>query len=231
MITAKNFWLWFGGIWLSVGVVFLAVGGAVALRRASLDERFASESRAATGTVLTKEIISSSDSATTYRVEFRFESDQGATVRGSADLESAAWDELLEQGPIAVAYLAQSPETFRVPGQRDSTLVLLWVFPLVGAALAGVGGFLLLRALRLRRLESTGTVATAVVTDVAPGSLRINGVPQWRLRYRFRDASGEQHEGSCHLPAEQAERWRAGAEGRVRYDAQRPRSNVWIGVD
>jgi hypothetical protein len=229
MITTRNFWLWFGGIWLSVGAVFLAAGGAIALSRSSLEDRFATESRTAAGTVLTKEIVSSSDRATSYRVEFRFESDQGVTVRGSAKLDATAWDELIEQGPIEVVYLASSPQTFRVPGQRGSTLVLSWVILLVGAVLAGVGGFLLLRALHLRRVERTGVVTAAIVTEVAPGNVHINGVPQWRLRYRFRDGKGEQREGSCHLRADQAQRWRAGSEGRVRYDPARPRSNVWIG--
>jgi hypothetical protein len=238
MITAKNFWFWFGGIWFAVGVVFLAVAMAIGVNGARLDARFAAQGRTVEGVVLGKEIVSSSSSSSSssspsYRVTFRFTGERGETLRGTADVEAEAWDALIERGPIAVTYLPERPQAYRVAGQRQTERVLSLVFGGVGAALAIVGGFVLFTALRNRRrergLEREGVLTAAVVTALAPGNIRVNGVPQWKLRYRFSDSQGRTHEGSRTLSAEEAQHWQPGTTGRVRYDARNPRSHVWIG--
>lgn len=240
MITAKNFWFWFGGIWFAVGVVFLTVAIVVGVLGARLDARFAAEGRAAEGVVLGKEIGSSSSSSSSstsspsYRATFRFTDERGQTWRGSAQLETEAWDALIEGGPIELAYLPDRPLTYRVQGRRDGEEVVVRACGGVGAALALVGGFLLISALRNRRrergLEQSGVATEATVFGLAPGNLRINGVPQWKLRYRFRDSEGRSREGSHTMSAREAQSWREGATGRVRYDPSDSRSHVWIGT-
>lgn len=56
MITPQNFWLWFGGIWLSVGSLFLVIGISVVLQRITVKDRLEKEDRSTQGVVLTKEV-------------------------------------------------------------------------------------------------------------------------------------------------------------------------------
>jgi len=229
VITSSNFWLWFGGLWLAVGLSFAAIGGGVGVYRSRLAAELDAHGAHVEGLVLAKEISAPQDRSTSYDVTFRFNDASGATIRGSAKLNPEAWDALAERGPIDVVYLANRPQTYRVPGQTDSDLVIAIVFPLVGGVLAIVGGFIVANALRTRRIARTGAVAAASVVDVRPGRVRINGIPQWEVRYRFRDATGRAHEGKCAVSPEDARVLNAGAVGRVRYDARNPRANVWTG--
>jgi hypothetical protein len=229
VITNSTFWFWFGGLWLAVGLCFLGVGAGVGVYRSELAARLDGEGVRAEGLVLTKEISAPRDRATSYNVTFRFDDGSGRTIRGSAKLDPEAWDALVERGPIEVVYLADRPQTYRIAGQSDSELVIALVFPIVGAVLAIVGGFILGNALRTRRVARTGAITEASVLDVRPGRLHINGIPQWELRYRFQDASGRAHEGKCSLSPDAAQRWKPGAVGRVRYDMRNPRANVWTG--
>jgi hypothetical protein len=235
VITTENFWLWFGGIWLAVGLSFLIIGGAIGFSSdgRALDARLQAQGTRVEGTVLAKEIVSQGDSPR-YRVTFRFEDANGAAVRGTADVDAAAWDALAERGPIEITYLADQPGTYRVPGQtRGDEAVLALVLPFVGAVVGAIGGALVVTALRTRRVRRellrSGSSAAASVLEVGPSGLSINGVPQWKVRYRFRDASGREHEGKCAVAPEEGQRWRQGAVGRVRYDAGNPRSQVWTG--
>ena len=229
MITNSNFWLWFGGLWLAVGLFFVAIGGGIGVYRSGLAAQLDREGVRAEGLVLAKEILAPRDGSASYSVTFRFDDARGETIRGSAKLERRAWDALVERGPIEVVYLADGPQAYRIAGQNDSELVIALVFPLVGAVLAVVGGFIFGNALRTRRVVRTGAIAQASVVDVRPGRLHINGIPQWEVRYRFQDASGRAHEGTCSLSPEAAQQLKPGAAGRVRYDARNPRANVWTG--
>lgn len=232
MITAENFWFWFGGIWLAVGLLFAGVGGGIAYNRAGVERRLAASGVATDGVVLVKE-LDARDGGDNYNVTFRFAGPQGETVRGSAELDAETWNGLVERGPISVVFLPDQPGTYRVPGQTDDAVVLGIVFPLVGVALALVGGFVVANAVRMRRIRGAllqrGATASATVVDVAPGNLRINGVPQMVLRYRFHDSSGKAHDGKVQLAPDEAQRWSVGAAGRVRYDSRNPRSHVWTG--
>jgi hypothetical protein len=227
VITSSNFWLWFGGLWLAVGLCFLGIGGGIAVYRGDLGARLEAEGVAVEGLVLAKEIVAPRDRSPSYNVTFRFTDARGETIRSSAKLDAEAWDALVERGPIEVVYLPSRPQTFSIAGQSDSERVIAFVFPLVGAVLAVVGGFILRNALRTRRVARTGAIAQASVVEVRPGRLHINGIPQWEVRYRFQDASGRAHEGRCSMSPDAAQRFKPGDVGRVRYDASNPRANVW----
>ena len=233
MITNENFWLWFGGIWLAVGLAFLGIGGGIGWHNGTIDARLDAEGAPAEGIVVGKEIVSRNDGPERYAVTFRFSDTRGETVRGSADLDAATWDALVERGPIEIVYLPASPLTYRVLGQSRANALLVFVFPLIGAVLAAVGGFIVVNALRQRgirrELMRSGAIAAGTVFDVGPGNLRINGIPQWQLRYRFQDSHGRAHEGKWVLSQEAARRWQPGSVGRIRYDAHNPRSQVWTG--
>lgn len=216
-----------------MGVLFLGIGLGVGLHIQRLDARLDTDGKQVAGVVLGKERSAPANGSESYRVIFRFDGPQGESVRGSAEVDAAAWDSVVERGPIDIVYLPDRPGTYRVVGQRREEAIVAIVFGLLGATLALVGGFVLGAALRnrsrARMLERRGTLTSASVIDVALGNLRINGVPQWTLRYRYRDAQGRTHNGACTVAPEDAGRWRAGSVGRVRYDPRKPRSHVWVG--
>ncbi len=239
MINPKNFWLWFGGIWLTVGVVFLTVGLSVGFYYMRVNNRLEQEGRTVAGMVLTKEVYttsskSSSRSSPSYRVTFRFAPREGNIVRGTADVTIDEWDALEERGPIQVTYLPDHPESYRVAGQSKD-IVLPLVFGVVGGVVGSIGGFIVFNAIGTRKREKelsrTGVTAEATVTDVGPSYLRINGVSQIKVRYRFQDAQGKAREGSCTMSPEEAGNWPPGHKGRVRYDPRRPKTSIWIGTE
>ena len=240
MITPKNFWLWFGGIWLSVGSLFLVIGISNGVHGIMVHDRLEKEGRTTKGMVLTKEVYTTSSksgsrSSPSYRVTFRFVPREGEAVRGTADVNIEDWDALEERGPIRVTYLPDQPQSHRVLGQSKAEVVLPLVFSAVGGVLSLIGGVIVLNALGKRKREKalrrSGGTAEATVTDVGPANVRINGIQQGTLRYRFQDPSGALQTGSCTLTPEEAQDWQPGQTGKVRYDLRRPGINVWIGKD
>ncbi|MGH9510209.1 MAG: hypothetical protein ACRD2M_09745, partial [Terriglobales bacterium] len=114
-------------------------------------------------------------------------------------------------------------------------VVLPLVFGVVGGIVGSIGGFIIFNAIGTRRREKelsrSGVIAEATVTDIVPAYVRINGVPQLKLRYRFQDAQGKTREGSCTMSPEEAGNWLPGHTGTVRYDVRKPRVSIWIGRD
>jgi hypothetical protein len=103
------------------------------------------------------------------------------------------------------------------------------------AVFGAIGGLFLRSGLKQRdlerRLRRDGTPADATVTAVAQGKFIVNDAPQWVIRYRFADHRGVLHEGaSVELPASDVERWRPGDVGRVLFNRQNPRENLWLGA-
>lgn len=233
MITTDNFWLWFGGIWLAAGVALLGIGGGIAMTQRSGDSSLVASGVRTEGIVLTKEIATPDDGPPRHRVTFRFTDERDTTIRGTAEVDAAAWDALAERGPIEVHYLAGDPQNYGVTGQTSDDPVIAFICAVAGIPIGAIGGALVVHALRSRRVRRElllhGAAATATVTEVMPGNLRINGIPQWRLRYRFRDDRGQSHEGKCDISFDEAQRWQTGAIGRVRYDKRNARANVWTG--
>ena len=234
MITAKNFWLWFGGIWLVCGLPFSLIGLYTGNQQITTERRLAAEGRTVDGIVLTKAITSSSsrsNSSPTYKVTFRFLTTE-AQITDEAEVSQETWDRLIEQEPIQVTYVPEAPQYHRVEGQVGG-----WVMPVamtvMGGIFAGLGGFILLRARsRLRtnaRLQREGVIAEATVTEVRPARMRINGVQQWLVRYQYQDDRGQSRMGSEHLSPDEGERWKAGDKATVRYDRKQPNRSLWVG--
>lgn len=225
----RSFWLYFGGIWLFVGVVMLIGSAGMALQERS----WSADSVRTTGIVLTKDIsLADSDSSTAYRVRFRFTSKDGSTIEGDEQVEVATWEGLTERGPIEVYYLPSSPSSVRLePGESPIGVLILF---LVGVVFGGIGGFLFVRAalelLRARRLLHSGIDAEATVTGVEGTNVSFNRQPQFRVRYSYRDRQGGRHSGdSGYLDWEEASRWTKGDHVAIRHDPQRPAESVWIG--
>lgn len=237
MITAKNFWLWFGGIWLVCGLPFLIIGLYTGNQRISADRRLAAEGRTVDGIVLTKAITYSSSSnsnrssSPTFRVRFRFRTTEGL-VSDDAEVSQETWERLIEREPIQVTYVPDAPHYHRVEGQTGG-----WIMPtvmtVIGGIFSGLGAFILLRSRsRLQtsaRLQREGISVEATVTEILPARMRINGVQQWLVRYRYQDDRGSSRTGTEHLSPEEAERWKAGDKASVRYDRKHPNQSLWVG--
>jgi len=235
-ITPKNFWFWFGSIWFFCGVPFLIIGIYIGIQQGVVSKSLDAEGRVVEGMVLTKTVRSSSSSSRrrnnspTYEVTFRFLTPEGL-VNGTAQVTPEVWDQLVEREPLGVTYLPDDPQQYRIEGQVSG-----WILPGVFTGLGGVftiiGAFILLNARNQsrsrERLQREGLTAEGTVVDVRPGNIRINRVQQWNLHYRYQDHRGKFHTGKMPLSPEEAETWKAGDTGKVRFDQLHPQKSIWI---
>jgi len=143
VITERNFWFWFGGLWFGVGLLFLVIGVGAGATRAANAARLDTEGRTVDGVVLTKAV-----SPSTYELTFRFSTPNGV-VKGRTEMTGEAWDRLVEQGPIRVTYLPEEPSRHRVDGQASDWMVSP-IFVAIGGFFAIAGAFVLLNARRQR---------------------------------------------------------------------------------
>jgi hypothetical protein len=231
----RNFGMIFGGIWLVVGIPFTIAG----IFMWQEEQRFANESVTAEGLVLTRKVVtkrSSSDgrssTSTEYWVSYRFQPSGGITHEGSSKADKQVWNGLQEQGPVTVAYLPDDPTNNRVAGNPD------WFGAGLMAGLGGLfslaGGGIVLFSLGKRlsrgRLLREGMPADASVIAVESTNFSINRVPQWIVRYRYNDHRGRTHEGkSPYLSPQDANEWKEGDTGKVKYGREKSDRSLWIG--
>jgi uncharacterized protein DUF3592 len=237
-LAKRSFAFWFGGIWFFVGAPFLIIGTYVGIDTFHQQARFEREGQVTQGTVLTKSITRRKDSegreGTSYWVGYRFTAPDGAVVKREALVSGELWDRLVEREPVRVTFLPGDPQTNRIEGESSA-----WMLPIIltglGLVFAPIGGYIFfLRGvagiLRELRLQSEGAVAEATVVEVEPTNISLNGVPQWRIRYRYRDHRGQTHTGASNVMApEEAQEWKAGDTGTVRFDARAPKKSIWVG--
>lgn len=237
-LTARNFWLWFGGIWLFCGLPFLIIGLYIGAQNIHVNKRLAAEGRTVEGMVLTKAVTSSSSgssrgsSTPTYEVTFRFLT-PGGIMHGKAEVPGDTWDTLIEREPIRVTYLPDAPQHYRIEGQT-SGWILPVIFTVMGGIFTSLGGFILIRARgRLqttRRLQHEGITTTATVSDIRAANMRINGVQQLAVHYTYQDERGRSYTGKETFPPEEAGRWKEGDRITIRYDRRRPGQSIWVGT-
>lgn len=225
----RHFWTLFGAIWLGVGLPLLIIGLSMWWQ----SSRYGEEGVHVEGMVLSRDVIPASGrQSTRYRVRYRFRTREGATYENTQNVDVEVWEKLQERGPVEVEYLHGSPRSNRVAGQSGQAGVL--VFSLLGGFFSFAGGgllvFSLVRVAARRRILRIGTPAEAVVLAVEQTNLSVNRVRQWRLRYRYRDVVGMEHEGkSGYLSPETASSWSQGDTCQVKYDPRRPEKSAWLG--
>ena len=237
MISAKDFWLWFGGIWLLAGLPICLTGLYQGMQHQRISALLDTQGRTVEGMVLTKSITSSGsgnrrNSTPTYRITFRFTT-AGGLMTGQAKVTRNTWDRLVEREPLSVTYLSDELQHYRVEGQASG-----WTAPVLmtggGGIIATIGGFLFVRALagqRAReRLQREGIPTEATVSDVQVSNLRINRVNQCVVLYRYEDERRRTHQGKVYLSPEEAGQWKQGDRAAIRYDRTRPHQSLWIGT-
>lgn len=105
---------------------------------------------------------------------------------------------------------------------------------LVSAGLMAGGAYCLWRGVanvrERREIARTGTATMGRVVRVEGTPLSINGVVQLAVCFTYQDGDGRKHESvTPPMDPEDANVWREGGEGHVRYHPVHPARAVWIG--
>lgn len=223
-----------GGVFLLVGIPFLGVGLGIWAHESGREKDLAARGVTTEATILDRSVVRR-DRSTRYLINFRFQTADGRSIQGSAEMEHSAWAELPPEngGTIEVRYLPEDPGVFSVPGE-SSQWVLSFVFTLLGGVFSLIGAPMFILSLKgillYRRLFREGMPVQAEIIEVSPSNLRINNVRQWRIQYRYNDAMGGMHEGkSPYLSPEKAQGWQVGQKVEVRFDPRKPSLSAWIG--
>lgn len=218
--------MWVGTIFVVAGSV-ASIGTLGEWRDARRFERDAVTDRAEVVAKSLEGATRDGNSSTRYLVTYRFGADEQ-----TEEIAVEQWEALSEGDTVTVRYLAADPATARMrppspPWVPPLVAGATALFALLGVAIARPGWR---RAVVVLRVQRHGVAAQATVVEIAPTGTRINRVPQWRLRYEFRDALGRVQQGlSDYLRPYEAAEWQVGDRGAIRYDRDRPVDSLWLG--
>jgi hypothetical protein len=230
-LAARSLFLWVGLLLTLIGVVFLAIGAALAWD----EQAFASQGETRTASVVERSIIKADferNPATRYRVRYRFAGAKGTMVEQTRDVAVEEWERLAPGSGMQVRVLPDGVS--RPPDASDWAGAM--AFSALGLIMAGAGVPLMFvglrEMLRQRRVWRSGLRVPAVVTGIAPSSTSVNGVRQWEIRYAYTDPSGVRHRArSDWMTEDEARRWREGDRGFALVDPKSATSSVWAGAD
>lgn len=234
MNAQGKFWLLFGGLWLGVGCLFAGVGAIVLWTESGREARLARDGTSASAVVLAKTRRGGANREPTFSIEYRFAGPDGAPIEYTAKVDAARWRSLSEGQAVELRYVRDEPAMHAFPGERRDQRVIGPVFAALGSVFAIAGALILWRAAARRalieRLRIEGMRVEGEVTEVGPSNFRLNRVPQWAIRYRYRDHAGNTHQGRTPpMPEEDARHWQPGDRGEVLFDTGRPHRHVWLG--
>jgi len=218
--------MWVGTIFVVAGSV-ASVGSLGEWRDARRFERDAVTDRAEVVAKSLEGATRDGNSSTRYLVIYRF-----AGHEQTEEVPLEEWEALSEGDTVTVRYLTSDPTTARTRPPSPAWVPLLVagvtaLFALLGVAIARPWWR---RAVVVLRVQRHGVAAEATVVEIAPSGTTFNRVPQWHLRYEFRDALGRAQRGlSNYLRPDQAAQWQVGDRGAIRYDRDRPVDSLWLG--
>ena len=236
MNSQRKFWLLFGGLWLGVGSIFALVGALLLWKESEREARLAQDGTPARAVVLAKTTSGGGKNDSTFRIEYRFAGADGVPLEHAARIDAAKWRALAEGDAFELRYVRDEPSLHAFPGERRDERVIGPLFAALGGVFAVAGALILWRATArralLERLRVEGMRVDAEVTEVGPTNFRVNRMPQWAIRYRYRDHVGNVHQSRTPpMPQEEARGWQAGDRGAVRFDTALPRLHVWLGKE
>ena len=135
-------WAFFGTVLLLCGAMFLLIGVA----NLHHERAFRTEGKTATAIVLTKSSHVEHDQQndtyeTHYHLDYRFTTDDGRSVRGSAEVNWRTWKSINERDPIQIIYVTQRPLRNRLAADHPG--FFLWFVTVLGAVLTGGSTILL----------------------------------------------------------------------------------------
>ncbi len=219
---------------LPFGLIFLAIGLMAwlgSLLNVATEVRYAVEGEVADGVIVEKRVARGKN--TNHYATIRFRLPDGLDVEDEEQVDADRWRRLAAGARVRVSYLRSAPHQNRLHG--ETSWGEAFVLAAFGGIFGGVGGFLSWRAAHnvqlWRRLLREGALAEGTVVEVATTNVRINRQPRFVIRYQYTDPNGQPQQGRSHyLPPDEAERWRPGDVGEVRYDPRRPELSMWIGT-
>lgn len=227
-LASRSFWMWFGGIWLLMGILFLVAtvwvaGSLQAIQRSG---------EMAEGVVREKRL--DKQALLPHTVRYRFPTPDGQTFEDDGALPKEQWDALRDGGPVRVRYDRTHPFFHQLEGERQTPIIIAG-FIVFGVCISLVGGALIVHRLvqigQALHLQQEGVIAEATVLDVRPVGIPVNNERLCVIRYRFRDYQGTDREGqSIPMAAAEALRWRPGDRGTVRFDRRQSARNAWVGA-
>jgi len=229
-LSGRTFFLWFGGLFLIVGLGLLYGG----IQEASRERAYRLHADVVDAVVTGKSIQRASrdgNSSTRYEVAYRFIAPDGRPVEGVDVVSVEEWERLGAGSRLKVAYLPSAPETSRAArSDRPTSAIPLIV---LGGLLAAAGGAVFVRtAAKLRRewrLLRDGMPAQGTIVAIEPSNVSVNRVRQWNVRYRYVDHLGRSHEGrSGPIAPEDAQAVTVGSVVDVRFDRATPDESVWV---
>lgn len=167
--------LWFGGTFASIGWILACVGMAFTLFFLPRIELVAPDyDRSGFATITHVEETTSENDDPSYRVQFTFTDEDGATHTGASYTTDAPVDRVL-----GVEYLANDPDESRLAGMRSQPYsrggLFVLILPIIGLGIAIsqlVTGY---RAMRLLRsgLETRGTLLAKRETNASVDDLPV----------------------------------------------------------
>lgn len=234
MNSQGKFWLLFGGLWLGVGCLFAVVGAIVLWTESEREARLARDGTSASAVVLAKTRRGGANREPTFSIEYRFAGPDGAPIEHTAKVDAARWRSLSEGQAFELRYVRDEPAMHAFAGERRDQRVIGPLFAAVGSFFAVAGALILWRTAARRalieRLRIEGMRVEGEVTEVGPVNFRLNRIPQWAIRYRYRDHVGDTHQARTPpMSQEEARQWQPGDRGEVRFDTASPRRHVWLG--
>lgn len=227
-LAFRQFWFLFGGIWLLVGSIFAVVGGVMVWN----EWRYRNEGADAEATVVDKYTRRGDKGGTKYYITYEFTTPDGYNISDSEQVNKSTWEGVEEGSKIRVRYLPVTPEKSDIPDSSDVWMPA--IFGGVGVVFGGIGAVLffkgLNRARTIARLLRDGIRTEGTVVAVQESNMTINRVRQWEVRYTYQDHIGQMHEASSeYMPPQEAQKWKEGDKGGVRYDQNQPDVSYWLG--
>ncbi|MGI8905394.1 MAG: DUF3592 domain-containing protein [Candidatus Sumerlaeaceae bacterium] len=217
----SSFGFIFGAIWALVGSIFVAAGIGVLWSEYRIHQHGVS----ATGTVVEKLHTSSSESSSNYSIKYTFRDRSGNEHIATHKLPWETWRNYTDGDSLEVVYLPEEPDSVRLSSSVNRKW---WVggaaFAAFGGAFAGVGWFLVLRAMLITSqklaLLRTGFPVMGEIVEVRENQqVKINNRHPLYLVYRFTAPDGQVIEGkSVNIPRRAEGRFHVGGQVKIVYD-------------
>lgn len=225
-LVLRSFWIWFGAIWLLVGVLFLVVSVWGIGSEQELEH---------SGVVTEGEVLDKwreSGAVSPHKVRYRFAAPDGRAYADEAALPRRQWEGLRAGDAVRVRYHPSRPWSHQLEQEED-----LGPLPFValGLVVTGVGGWLIgmwsVKIRRFLRLQEHGMLVEGTVLEVSPTGIIVNDERLHVVRYEYRDHQAQMRQGASRpMAPEEALRWTPGERGSVRYDRTRPSISEWMGA-
>lgn len=226
-------------IFLVIGLIFGLISipmGMFGYQTLQTENRYASESKQIDGTLITKRISESRDSdnkrSYTYYVTLKYDNEAGQSNETEDSISKESWKNLEPGNVVRMEYLPGQADSYRLLDPKRNGAIAGYLLMGMGAVFFAIGAgmlYVFIRSYtRISYLIKHGTLADGTVITVAPGSLSINNVKQWRIQYEYPDTRGKVHRAwSEHRPPEEVMHLQPGEKGRVLFNRNKPEVSTW----